>query len=188
MGVNCKEMLRVSFFQACQCHPETQIKLFLLSCRVADNMWLAFNQPRFTTRSLCFSFLCHFSFCLSWPHFQFITVYKRCQSIFTLVYHEWPVCSQGCHCLSGDEEWWRWPQKALYLTLFAPLMNWSMLPLFNHTWQICAMESELFKKHPSIQLARLPPTKNGRKYVFNNVEGLKGTYNSSIGKIWSDPL
>lgn len=28
MGVNSKEMLRVFFFQACQCHPETQIKLF----------------------------------------------------------------------------------------------------------------------------------------------------------------
>lgn len=66
--------------------------------------------------------------------------------------------------------------------LFALLMNWSMLPPFNHTWQICAMESELFKKHPSIQLARPPPptlTKNGRKYVFNNVEGLKGNYSSS---------
>lgn len=31
---------------------------------------------------------------------------------------------------------------------FAPLMNWSMLALSNHTWQICAMESEVFNKRP----------------------------------------
>lgn len=31
---------------------------------------------------------------------------------------------------------------------FAPLMNWSTLALSNHTWQICAMESEVFNKRP----------------------------------------
>lgn len=31
---------------------------------------------------------------------------------------------------------------------FAPLMNWSTLAVSNHTWQICAMESEVFNKRP----------------------------------------
>lgn len=144
-------------------------------------------RPALQRAARVFSFLCHFSFRPSRPHFRFITVRKRCQSIFTLVYRERPVCSRGSHCLwvamRNDDDSLRNLSISL---LFAPLMNWSMLALpFNHTWQICAMESELFKRHPSIQLARPPsppptPTKNGRKYVLNNVEGLKGNYSNSM--------
>lgn len=41
---------------------------------------------------------------------------------------------------------------------FALLMNWSMLTLFNHTWQICAMESGVFNRRPGPFIKGLPKT------------------------------
>lgn len=59
---------------------------------------------------------------------------------------------------------------------FALLMNRRTLALFNHTWQICAMESEVFNKHPGPFIKGLLKTKKGRKCVFNNLHELKATF------------
>lgn len=58
---------------------------------------------------------------------------------------------------------------------FALLMNRRTLALFNHTWQICAMESEVFNKCPDPFIEGLLKTKKGRKCVFSNLHELKAT-------------
>lgn len=47
---------------------------------------------------------------------------------------------------------------------FALLMNRGTAALFNHTWQICAMESEVFNKRPGPVIKGLFKTKKGEKF------------------------
>lgn len=51
------------------------------------------------------------------------------------------------------------------LSLSLLLMNWSTLALSNHTWQICAMESEVFNKCPGPLIKGLFKKKKGRNCV-----------------------
>lgn len=77
------------------------------------------------------------------------------------------------------------------LSISLSLLSWwtgARCPRLITLGRFVPWKASCLKRHPSIQLARLPPTKNGRKYVFNNVEGLKGNYNTSIGKTWPDLL
>lgn len=55
---------------------------------------------------------------------------------------------------------------------FASLMNWSTLVPSNHTWQICARESEVFNKCPGPLIKPLFRIKR-RVDVFNNLHTLK---------------